>query len=324
MTDITAAQQLATVDPSALSITRAIRPCGTLDNMPCTLLNDGNLYIIDHETANENPSAGAYWHSVFVNSGGGSADVSFHFTVDKTGAYQMIPLNLVGYHAADGLDNRATDIGGFRGVAIETCVNDPIGSEGWLQTKRNLVALIAAIMSGDARIDYGGRSHKDFAVVRILPHYAVSDNTSDKHDCPQRQLREGLMDRTTGKGIIQDAVALTLNRIAGVIPPKTYPSPVGMPFRIGEATGPIIASNGVTWFPVTFTATTLRRTTPRTYASSKAPQAAVSIPAGTDVLVAAWLVNEKGQKWYVLNNQQRVLASAFDIDMTMRTRSNAA
>lgn len=41
MTDLTAAQQLATVDPSALSITRAIRPCGTLDNMPCTLLNAG-------------------------------------------------------------------------------------------------------------------------------------------------------------------------------------------------------------------------------------------------------------------------------------------
>ncbi|MED3127390.1 N-acetylmuramoyl-L-alanine amidase family protein, partial [Bacillus wiedmannii] len=75
-------------------------------------------YITIHTTANQNAGADARAHARYVNNGGGSSGVSWHFTVDDHRIVQHLPLNENGWHAGDG-----NGAGNRSSIGIEICEN---------------------------------------------------------------------------------------------------------------------------------------------------------------------------------------------------------
>jgi N-acetylmuramoyl-L-alanine amidase CwlA len=165
-------------------------PVGAKNN-PSGLLSPGDLIVVWHENGNPNSDADA--EGRFVLNGGGESNVSYHFAVDHEKAYQMFALNELCYHAADGCNNRATDRGCFRGVAIEHCQDRDPGR--WAATKRNGAILTAMIIAGDPAIHFGGRAGS-FSADRIETHQAVSE--TNKH-CPDWMLNENAIPSQVGR-----------------------------------------------------------------------------------------------------------------------------
>lgn len=191
----------------ALAVKKRFMPA-TNRNYPGPELNDsGDLYILVHETGNTAPGATAEMHANFVYNGGGSSSVSFHLTVDQVEAWQMMKLNIIGWHASDGCDSRALDWGCFRSVAIETCVNS--NNIYKQQTRKNLAELIAMIINGDPAIDFGGIDHKRFSVDRIRTH---NDAAWDKKWCPTYMLNDGYVP------VLRADVAARVSGVAPSIP----------------------------------------------------------------------------------------------------------
>lgn len=195
---------------ASIKITRQMIPT-TNPNFPGSLLNAGLLYLTVHETGNTRTGAFAQQEANFLKSGGGSSNVAFHFAVDHLGAFQCLPLNRIGWHAGDGCDSRAQDIGCFASVAIETCVGN--NNQYKDATRANLLKLIAAIVSGDTQIDFGGTNPKRFSTQRIAPHKRWS---SYSKECPTFMLRDGYM-----WTIIAKATALIADLIP-TIPVKMF------------------------------------------------------------------------------------------------------
>jgi hypothetical protein len=191
--------------PMVLPIRQAFIPAGN-PNRPGAKLTAAPLWITVHETGNANVGANAEMHRRFTHQGGGPNTVSFHFVVDDREAVQLLPLDEIGWHASDGCNDRATDLGCFQSVAIETCVN---GDGDWNRTFANLAELIAAIIGGDARIWFAGR-HRTFSPSRIAQHNKWA---FDQKDCPQRIRARGLWD---------DLLAAVVARLG---PPTTTPTP---------------------------------------------------------------------------------------------------
>ncbi len=207
----------------ALKITRQMIPA-TNANFPGSLLSPGLLHITVHETGNRNPGAFAQQEANFLRSGGGPSNVAFHFAVDHLGAVQCLPLNRIGWHAGDGCDSRAQDIGCFSSIAIETCVGN--NNQYKDATRKNLLALIVAIVTGDTQIDFGGTDPKRFSTQRISPHKRWS---SYQKVCPETML---------GDGYMWTIVTKTTAMLADVIPTiPVYPDPVPIPELVPYRSG---------------------------------------------------------------------------------------
>lgn len=170
----------------ALPVKKKIIPTTNRNHSETLLNSTGDLYIMVHETANTDVGADAEMHARFVANGGGSSSVSFHFAVDHTEAWQMLECKWAGWHASDGCDDRNTDWGCFRSVAIETTVDS--GNINKTMTRRNLAVLIAMIIDGDPAIDFGGIDHKRFSADRIRTH---NQSAYDRKWCPRFMLDEG-------------------------------------------------------------------------------------------------------------------------------------
>jgi hypothetical protein len=212
-------QQTGGTPTVALSIRQSFIPAGN-DNRPETTLTNAPLYITVHETANTSPGADAEMHRKFTHNGGGTSGVSFHWAVDDHEAIQLLPLDEVGFHAGDGCNDRATDLGCFQSVAIETCVNS---DANWNTTFDNLSTLIAAIITGDSRIDFAGRKGQ-FAADRIRQHNAWSGK-----NCPAI---------IRARGLWPTLLATVGQKVGGTVPPP--PPTDALPYAelFGEATGP--------------------------------------------------------------------------------------
>ncbi|ETF00020.1 N-acetylmuramoyl-L-alanine amidase [Bacillus thuringiensis] len=102
-------------DISKVPFENSIIPSGNR-NRPGYAMNP--RYITIHTTANKNAGADARAHAQFVNNGGGSAGVSWHFTVDDLRIVQHLPLNENGWHAGDG-----NGAGNRSSIGIEICEN---------------------------------------------------------------------------------------------------------------------------------------------------------------------------------------------------------
>lgn len=209
---------------SPIDIRRATSWSGA--NRPKTKLTAGKpLYVIQHDTGNTGRGANATMHKDFVIGGGGSDTVSFHFTVDSTGlVWQMLPLDEIGYHAADGCNNREIDIGCFQGIAIEMCRNSD--GDQW-KAYGHVKDLIAAIILGDPRINYGTRSHKDFSADRIRSHKWASRNDVNPPNgkwCSSWILNNGLEDDLVA-GVKARVAAAGQGQTPAPEPPPT-PKPV--------------------------------------------------------------------------------------------------
>lgn len=267
---------------SALSITQMLAPV-TNPNIPNQPLHPtGPLYITVHETGNESPGAGALFHANYVGRDkGGIGRVSFHFTVDKTGAYQMVPMDRNAWHAGDGCNNYEGDLGCFASVAIETCVNDPINSDGWQKTLGNLHALLCAILTGDPRIAWGKVNAGRFSAERIRPHHRFSD---DKKWCPTRMLNARIMDPGTGNGPLVQAVRETLGQ-APEPPVASYARPVETPPWEGRDVQ--IGSN--VWRAIRRKVTVSESVSPKAFFAPGAPSAGPDLGAGA-VLDVEWHV----------------------------------
>lgn len=154
---------------------RAIIPAGN-PNRPGTRITPS--WITIHETGNHRPGANAESHRDFTHRlRGGPEQVSFHYVVDDREAIQLLDHDEMAWHAGDGCDDPARDIGCFRSIAIETCVN---ADGDWARTRRNLVGLVRHILRTDVR----------FSPERIAQHHRWSGK-----DCPQRLRAEGSWQR---------------------------------------------------------------------------------------------------------------------------------
>lgn len=97
-------------------------------------------WITVHDTANTKFGANAISHANYLKSERAAAlPVSWHFTVDEKNIVQHLPLNEVGWHAADGLNGP----GNRRSIGIEICM-DAGGDR--LKAEANAAELIAYLI----------------------------------------------------------------------------------------------------------------------------------------------------------------------------------
>ena len=93
-----------------------------------------------HETGNYSAGANARNHMIYMTRNGGSAkQCSYHYVVDETEVYHLIPDNEVAWHAGDGAKGK----GNNETIAIEMCVNTGGDYE---QTVKNTAYLTAALL----------------------------------------------------------------------------------------------------------------------------------------------------------------------------------
>lgn len=149
-------------------------------NRPGRKLGSGDLYIVIHETDNPNATADAVDQIDYTSSAEArSRQVSYHLSTDDHQTAQGLPLDEIGWHAGDGCDDPSVDIGCFKSVAIERCVNAGRNEE---QCLRNVAETIVRIVHGDPAFNWGGGTSKGrFSTERILQHHDVSD---EGKDCP--------------------------------------------------------------------------------------------------------------------------------------------
>lgn len=124
-------------------------------------------YLTVHETGNRDAGANAEMHRRFTHNGGGTDQVSFHWTVDDTEAIQLLPHDETAWHAGDS----TTGAGNRDSIAIEVCVN---ADGDWARTLANLVALLARLCRE----------------LGLGPERIVQHNRWSGKNCPER-LRRG-------------------------------------------------------------------------------------------------------------------------------------
>lgn len=96
--------------------------------------------------------------------------VIVHFYVDETGAWQLLPLDVSGFHAADG-----NGFGNRRTIAVE-CIMDGSGSEADKKSEENCAKLVAGLLK---MFDFGiedlyTHNHwypQKYCPAYILPHW---------------------------------------------------------------------------------------------------------------------------------------------------------
>ncbi len=246
-------------------------------------------YLTVHETANTTNGANAEMHRVFLVNGGGPDSVSFHFVVDDHEAVQLLPLDEIGWHAGDGCDDYpdgvgTDDIGCFASVAIETCVN---ADGDWPKTVKNLQELMAQIIQGDKRIDFGdGRAKGLFSHTRIAQHNAWSGK-----DCPHKIRSTGIW------GTVVSGVANLLD-----VEQLPFAKPVPFPRYDGRDK----TLNKHFFHAISRSVKTAVPTLPRAWADLKAPSAAPAIQKDKQVEVL-YITKSGSEWWYVAKDGFRLL-----------------
>lgn len=279
-----------------VSIRQGIIPKGN-KNRPGSKLANVPLYVTVHETGNPAANATAEMHREFTEGGGGASSVSFHFVVDEHEAIQLLPLDEIGWHAGDGCDNYpdgigTDDIGCFGSIAIEVCVNK---GANFNQTLLNLEILIAMIVSGYKRFDYGdGRAKNLLSISRIAQHNAWSGK-----NCPQT-IRE-----TNRWGEVVSGAIREYNMLS---PLPVVDDPVFkpvVPIPVFDGTDKKVGN--IIWHALSRKVTLSHDTTPRGWASDKALPASNRVKAGR-VFDSLYIVqNGDKQWWYVTKEGWRIL-----------------
>ena len=101
---------------------------------------------------------------------GNMGDVRVHFYVDETEAWQNLPLDLSGWHAADGDGS-----GNMKTIAIE-CIMDGSGSASSKKAEENCARLVAYLLDKYNLNDKDIYAHsywydKKYCPAYILPHW---------------------------------------------------------------------------------------------------------------------------------------------------------
>jgi len=82
-----------------------------------TQMLEGFAGVTIHETSNWRSGANAKMHALYLRDGGQDIEVSWHYSVDSTSAYQSIPESEKAWHAGD----TSKGTGNARTIAIEIC-----------------------------------------------------------------------------------------------------------------------------------------------------------------------------------------------------------
>lgn len=271
----------------------AIIPAGR-KNRPGFLLNtnDRLIGITQHTTGNTNPGADAEMHRIFTHNGGGPESVSFHFVVDDYEIIQLLPLYEGAYHAADGCDNRATDVGCFDTVAIELCVN---AGANWAAAKDNLAKLYAMLWNSDTRLV--GIDRVTVVPGRVYTHQQVSD--TNKY-CPTQILNEGSLPAIIAQG----------EKYANLGIAKEYADPIIYdwlaPERAAEGLNRKIGTTTVYYLPMVYTA--LRETPRRQAAGDNKDVIGPPIEAG-ERFGADYVFRSRGRTYVLTRYGTRVQAN---------------
>ncbi len=109
-------------------------------------------YVVMHNTANTNPSAGARAHRNYAQNNDRKA--SFHWAVDDKIAVAIIPEDEIAWHAGDGRNGN----GNRHGIAIEMCENGD-----WDKTYKNTVKLAADRLISNNLPITALKGHRDFS-----------------------------------------------------------------------------------------------------------------------------------------------------------------
>jgi hypothetical protein len=135
---------------------------------------------VQHETGNPNPGQGARSHRNYLFAGapdnsGRSQQLSYHFAVDETEAWQMIPVNEVTWHGGDGAGQC-----NMAGISCELAIENPEGSVLDLRAREHAEMLAAAVM-------------KAAGVGAIVGHTTCCANAGNPRGChsgcPERIMR---------------------------------------------------------------------------------------------------------------------------------------
>lgn len=262
---------------------------GFQQNVPNIALSQGQQYITIHNTGNTNVGANAAMHARFVQQGGGPDNVSFHFCVDDHEAIQILNCGYIGYHASDGCDNRATDLGCYSSLAIETCVNS---DANWAQTKRNLSKLLTMIVEGDERIIGLRQDVYDYGRITTHQHWAY-----DNKYCPREILNEGSLPT-----IIENARAYSL--VEEPIPSYAIPRP-DLQALLGDKNH--VSVNDARIYRFRDKVSYAQPITPKQYAELSAPAIGPDVPAKKAIEVIATIAQANGKKWFLGKDNGRYL-----------------
>ena len=96
-------------------------------------------YITIHNTANTDVGANAERHAIYMQGSGKNSTASYHYVVDDTEIYRLLPDNEVAWHAGDG----EYGTGNRQSLAIEICENV---DGNLLKATNNAVELTAYLM----------------------------------------------------------------------------------------------------------------------------------------------------------------------------------
>ena len=146
------------------------------DNVQTTLLNTtGNKpeYITIHNTPDVNEAAGTNDAEQYARAtfNGNMNNVTVHFYIDESGCWQIVPLNEVAYHAADGYSGP----GNTKSVAIEI-VMDGSGKSYDVQAEERGAKLAAWLLHKyglgvDRLVTHQHWYGKKYCPQYILPHW---------------------------------------------------------------------------------------------------------------------------------------------------------
>ena len=124
-------------------------------------------YYTQHDTGNRNAGADALMHLRYLQNGAEGQTLSYHLTVDDKQAFQMLPLNEVGWHAGDG-----SGPGNYTSIACELCIN---AGQDEAKARANAEELAAAVMKG-----------LGLPLNRLVQHFKWSGK-----NCPQDMRSDG-------------------------------------------------------------------------------------------------------------------------------------
>lgn len=123
---------------------------------------------------------------------GNMGDVRVHFYVDDKCAWQNLPLELAGWHAADGDGD-----GNMKTIAIE-CIMDGSGSAASKKAEENCAKLVAYLLDKYKLSDSAIYSHNHWYSKKYCPAYILPHWDSFKKKCISYRVKEKPTLETSG------------------------------------------------------------------------------------------------------------------------------
>lgn len=146
-----------------------------------------------HETSNWSSGAGARMHALYLQGAGQNNDVSWHYVVDSTTAYQCIPESEKSWHAGD----TANGVGNASTISIEICDNS---NGNFDQAMANAEWMAADILYRHSVYLVGGAlfQHHDFSAYGKNCPITIRDTNRWSEFCAKTQRYLNYMIDTKG------------------------------------------------------------------------------------------------------------------------------